>query len=108
MLDVYQEDQKIVYHTLKNAIDKDRTSHAYLFESNGYKDALPLAISFAKGLLCPMHYTNNEKCTECKQCHNIDTHNFLELKIIKPDGMWIKKEQLDELQKEFNLKSIIS
>ena len=27
--------------------------------------------------------------------------NFIELKIIEPDGQWIKKEQLEELQKEF-------
>lgn len=108
MLDKYQEKQNIAYKILKNAIVKNKTSHAYLFESNGVKDAKDLAIAFAKGLLCPNKYTNNDKCVNCTQCQNIDKNCFLELKIISPDGMWIKKEQLDELQKEFSMKSVES
>lgn len=108
MLDVYQEQQKIVYHTLKNAIDKNRTSHAYLFETKGYPDRLSLAIAFSKSLLCPSHYTNHQNCVNCTQCDNIDKNCFSELKIIEPDGLWIKKEQLDELQKEFSMKSVES
>ena len=108
MLDKYQEKQNIAYRILKNAITKNKTSHAYLFEANGVKDAKDIAISFAKGLLCPNKYTNNNNCVNCTQCQNIDKNCFLELKIISPDGMWIKKEQLDELQKEFSMKSVES
>ena len=106
MLDEYKEKQKIVYKILNNAIKQDRISHAYLFETNGYKDAKTVVLSFAKSLFCPNKYTNYEKCLYCKQCENIDKNNFIELKWIEPDGMWIKKEQLDELQKEFSMKSV--
>ena len=38
--------------------------------------------------------------------HNVNI--FPEIKIIDTDGLWIKKEQLDVLQKEFSEKSILS
>lgn len=108
MLDDYKEKQNIIYKILKQSIEQNRTSHAYLFETNGYKDAKEVAFAFAKALFCPHKYTNNQNCKNCSQCQNISQNNFIELKVIEPDGMWIKKEQLDELQKEFSLKSIAS
>lgn len=106
MLDDFIDDQQIVYKVLKNALDKNKVSHAYLFELNGYHNGTKLALAFAKFLLCPYSYTNNTKCKDCSICHNIETNNYIEFKIIEPDGQWIKKEQLSELQKEFNQKSL--
>lgn len=108
MLDKYMESQNIVYKTLTNAVNKNTYSHAYLFETNGNEEALDIAISFAKTLLCPNNYTNNNQCVNCTQCQKIDKNIFSDIKIIEPDGMWIKKEQLDELQKEFSKKSVES
>ena len=59
-------------------------------------------------LLCPYNYSNSDKCVDCTQCKNIDKNIFQDIKIIEPDGLWIKKEQLDELQKEFSEKSVIT
>ena len=107
MLDDYLLDQKITYKIIKNSIKKNKCSHAYLIDSNGYSKALDFAISFAKTLLCPFNYTNNLNCNGCSQCRIIDDGNFLELKLIKPDGEWIKKEQLEELQNLFSKKAVI-
>lgn len=101
MLDEFVSEQKIVSTILKNAVEKGRYSHAYLFETNGYKNASQMALAFAKYLLCPKHYTNSEKCESCLQCKQIDQNTFSEIQIIEPDGLWIKKEQLDQLQKDF-------
>lgn len=106
MLDDFIDIQPVVYKVLKNALDKNRISHAYLFELNGYPDGFVLARSFAKFLLCPHSYSNNSKCNNCSICNNIDNNNHIEFKIIEPEGQWIKKEQLQELQKEFNQKSL--
>lgn len=106
MLDDYKLEQPKVYRILKNAVIKNHISHAYLLEANGYKNKTLLAIAFAKMLLCPNNYSNNEKCVNCTQCTNIDKNIFSELKIIDVDGLWIKKEALDELQKEFSKTSI--
>lgn len=108
MLDDYKENQEIPYKILKNSVEKKKISHAYLFISNGYPKVLDFAKSFAKYLLCPNNYVNNSKCTKCNQCENIDNNVFTEVKIIEPDGLWIKKEQLMELQEEFNKKAIMS
>lgn len=108
MLDDYVVEQKKVTKILKNSILKNRLSHAYLFEANGYKDKKRVAIAFAKMLLCPNNYSNNQKCVDCTQCKNIDKNIFSEIKIIEPDGLWIKKEQLDELQKEFSKKGVLT
>lgn len=95
MLDKYQKNQPIAYRILTNDILREQLSHAYIFETNGYDEGLDMAIAFAKNIL-------NPDGTEA-----IDEYNYLELKIIEPDGTWIKKEQLLDLQEEFSKKSII-
>ncbi len=107
MLDDYQIDQPIIYRTLLNAVLKDTLTHAYLIELNGYSKGLDFALACAKFFLCPKHYSNADKCGDCTQCMTIDDGNFLEIKIIHPDGQWIKKEQLEELQQSFNRKAIV-
>ena len=107
MLDDYKNNQKIIYKIITNSIKKNKCSHAYLIETNGYSKSLELALSIAKTLLCPFNYTNRLSCNNCNQCDVIDDFNFLELKIIKPDGEWIKKEQLDALQNLFSKKAVI-
>ena len=108
MLDDFKEEQKIAYKILINAIKKDKISHAYLFETNGYKNKKQFLISVAKALLCPHNHTNKADSINCHVCENIEKNIYPELKIIEPDGMWIKKEQLLELQDEFKTKSIES
>lgn len=108
MLDEFQSSQRVVYQMLKNSGKKQAFSHAYLIDANHYPRKLEFAIAFAKFILCPHHYANKEQCGVCSQCQRIDDGNFTELKIISPDGSWIKKEQLEELQKQFSMKAIES
>lgn len=106
MLEDFEKIQPIAYKTLKNIINKQHFVHAYLIETNGYDEANKFIMTFAKMLLCPK-YGGQVDCKNCIQCQMIDDGNFPELKIINPDGSWIKKEQLTELQEEFSKKSII-
>lgn len=108
MLKEFQSEQKIACQIMLNSVLKNKIGHAYLIESNGYDKKNEITLSFAKLLLCPNHYTDNQKCNKCSQCQNIDKNIFSELRIIEPDGLWIKKEQLEELQKEFSTKSILA
>lgn len=107
MFDDFKEEQAIMYKLLCNSVNKNKVSHAYLLEFNGYQKGFDFALALAKYLLCPNKYTNRELCGICTQCSSIDSDNFIELKIIEPDGQWIKKEQLEELQKEFSKKALI-
>ncbi len=107
MLDDYKTQQPIVYKILKNAIKNEKYSHAYLIETGGFYDYFNFTMAFVKSLLCPQKKLHQENCNECHQCEVIDSSNFPEIKIISPEGQWIKKEQLQDLQKEFSTKSLI-
>lgn len=105
MLEEYRQTQPVAYKIIKKIIALDKPSHAYLIETNGFDKGFDLALCFAKMLLCPSK--NQQDCNICHQCQAIDDNNYHELKIIKPDGNWIKKEQLIDLQEEFNKKAVI-
>ena len=108
MLDDFKFEQEIAYKTILNSISLNKISHAYIIESNGYPKSFDFALAVAKTFLCPkLIYKNSIECENCNQCKNIDNNDFLELKIIKPEGMWIKKNELIELQDIFSKKSII-
>ena len=107
MLDDYLKEQPIAVTILKNAMKKNRLVHAYLFETNGYNKSEELIFSFIKSLLCPNNFFASCENNNCNICTMINDRCYPELKIINPDGMWIKKEQLDELQEEFSKKAIL-
>ncbi len=107
MLDDYKTSQPIVSKILKNAITDDKCSHAYLIETGGFYDSFNFVMAFVKSLLCPLHKMSKENCGDCHQCAVITSGNFPEIEIIAPDGLWIKKEQLQNLQKKFNTKALI-
>ena len=106
MLDDYINEQPVPYKMLLGTLKNNKLSHAYLFETNNYHKGFDMALSFAKYLLCPNGHTNTKEGINCSICQAIDNHQFPELKIIESDGIWIKKEQLDILQKEFSKKAI--
>ena len=68
---------------------------------------MDFALSFAKSLICPNCKDGQAECNNCNICKMIDEGNYPELKIVNPDGFWIKKEQLLDLKNEFNKKTII-
>ena len=103
MLDDFSSDQAIAYKIFKNSLLKNKLSHAYLINTNGYHKGLDFAKAFAKYLLCPNSETGNH---ECSVCHLIGNNSYSEFKLIEADGLWIKKEQTDELQEMFSMKSL--
>ena len=103
MLDDFISDQAIAYKIFKNSIIKNKLSHAYLINTNGYHKGFDFAKAFAKYLLCPNNETGSH---ECSVCHLIDNNSYSEFKVVEADGLWIKKEQTDELQEMFSMKSL--
>lgn len=106
MLDDFLIEQPVAVKILENSINKNKIVHAYLFETNGYNKSQDLIYAFIKSLLCPNKFLVSSNCQNCSICKMIDDKNYPEIKVINPDGMWIKKEQLDELQQEFSKKAI--
>jgi DNA polymerase-3 subunit delta' len=106
MLSKYRDGQPIAFNILKNEINNNSIAHAYLFSSANINIANDLALSFAKTLFCPENKFIQDSCIDCHLCQRIDDKNYSELKIIEPDGLWIKKEQLLDLQESFNMKPL--
>ena len=102
MLEEYKEKQKLAYNLFSNSFANGSISHAYLIDDNNSGDASGIVYSFIKEILCHNH--NEKECINI--CSLIDNGNYPELKVVKPDGLLIKKGQLLELQQAFSKSSI--
>lgn len=106
MLEEYKCFEPIIYKQMKNAL-KGKLSHAYLFNLNNNIYAEKMVLAFIKSILCKEHI-DIEEYKKCYICRRIDEENYQELKKVYPEGQYIKKEQLDELQKDFSTKALES
>ncbi len=105
MLEKYKDTQKNAYNLFNNQLNLNQISHAYLLDDNNSNDSFDIVISFIKAILC----NKKDFCKnfdECNICSLVDSNSYPELKIIKPDGMYIKKSQLFELQEDFSKSSV--
>lgn len=106
MLDDFKDSQVLAYKIINYSIINNRLSHAYLIETNGSDDIMDFARAFVKAIICPNHYTNNKLCNDCSICRRIDNNNYTEFKIVDTTGMWLKKEQIIDLQVDFSTISV--
>lgn len=86
-------------------IDYNKVSHTYLIEVGNYDSDYNYVLDFIKMILCNIHFE------DIKESSNpivklIDANNYPDIKIVEPEGNFIKKSQLIELQKDFNNKSL--
>lgn len=102
MLDDYKDKQFLAYNLFKNDIENNCVTHAYLIDENNYFDSFKFVLSFVKAILCETNKIDDSNCSMCSLCKRIDDGNYPEVKIISPDGMFIKKQQIITLQQEFS------
>lgn len=106
MFEKYESIQKVPCQIIKNTLKFKRFAHAYLIETNGYEYGFDFALSFAKSIICSDYKDGQADCKQCNLCQMIDENNFSEVKIIDTENNIIKKEELMDLQEEFNKKAI--
>ena len=102
MLNDYKDKQSLAYNLFLNDILNDCVTHAYLIDENNYSDSFNMIMGFVKGILCKNRQMDMNNCGNCLLCKRIDDGNYPEIKIISPDGMFIKKQQIIDLQQEFS------
>ena len=90
------------FNLLISEIEKGFISHAYLIDENNNSLAFDMVISLVKKIFC-LDSSEEKKDIICKR---IDDNNYPELKIIEPDGMLIKKQQIIDLQQEFSMEAV--
>lgn len=95
-----KERQPIVTKILFNAFSRGRVAHAYLLDGTKGTGKFETAILLAKMYFCQDSSTI-EPCEECSNCKRIEHNNHPDIFIVEPDGLSIKKEQIQALQKEF-------
>ncbi len=106
MLEEFCNIQKDFVEQVKESIiNKKNISHAYLIETNSFSKSKELVFAFAKILLC-QDITTKKHDRNCRICNLIDKNNYPELITIEPDGQFIKKEQLLNMQTSFKTKAL--
>lgn len=93
MFDVLKNEQEKAYNFIENNYENNSFSHAYIIEVKNYNN-LELFLNYFVSKLLDEDY--------------VDINNNADIYIIKPDGSSIKKNQIDELQKNFLTKSVVS
>jgi len=77
-----------------------KLSHAYLISTNNTNKCMDVLLNVIKNIFCNEEYTSN--CNKCSLCHLININSLPSLKIIEPDGSFIKKNQILELKNIFS------
>ena len=95
--------QPHVHRLIENSINKNRLSHAYLFEGERGTKKFEMAQYFAMRLLCT---SEDKPCGECHNCRRIKHRTHPNVYYIEPIKNTIRKNQIQELQTEFSKTSI--
>ena len=98
-----EDKQGVAYNLLFNEIKENKISHAYLIIENNNMQAFNLVLKFVKAIICK-DIKGQDEIDIISQ--RIDDNNYPELKIIEPDGLLIKKQQIINLQQDFSRKAI--
>lgn len=106
MLNDYKDKQFLAYNLFISDLENNCVTHAYLIDENNFDDSYNMVLSFVKEILCENKYYDNSKCNNCSLCKRIDDGNYPEVRIISADGMYIKKQQIIDLQREFSRSSV--
>lgn len=99
-----KEKQKHFFEYINNSIIiNNKVSHAYLIETKGYLKYKEVIIELIKSILTLGK--NNEESNKINKL--LDSNNYPDLKIINPEGNFIKKEQLIILENQYSKKSML-
>ena len=101
-LEVVKRQTKL-FDLFDKAIKNNKLSHAYLFDSYNNSNSLDVVLSLCKMIMCE---NDDYFCDNCSVCNSISHDNYTDVKIIRPDGNYIKKEQIIELQNSYSMISI--
>jgi DNA polymerase-3 subunit delta' len=99
--------QPRVIKLLANSIQKQRLAHAYLFEGKKGTGKKDIGILLAKSFFCE-NLQDYKPCESCKNCKRIQSGNHPDVHIVEPDGLSIKKGQIQALQEEFSKSGVES
>ncbi len=98
--DIYGQDKQIA--VLKNAMERGRVPHAYLFHGTRGVGKRKTAKVFAKALICSKE--NLDSCDRCASCTKIDHGNHPDVITIIPKGNVIKIDVIKDLRRQMKFR----
>lgn len=100
-----EQKQFKIFNQLKQVLNNQKLSHAYLF--NGLKEygTIEMAYFMAQAIFCE-HGSNQLPCQQCMNCQNIANQLFLNVEHIQPEGSHIKVEQIRGLKNQLNYSNL--
>lgn len=97
------EEQKEFFNEIDNVISNNKIIHAFLIETNNYKDKDEIILLFIKKIF--ENYISDQD--ELNNVYTlIDNNTLSDLIIIEPDGTIIKKEQVLAIKEKFKTTSV--
>ncbi len=84
---------------LRNALSKGRLAHAYIFTGMDGVGKRYTAFMLAKAMNCQSPPEPGNCCDRCSSCVKIDAGNHADVISLKPEGEFIKIDQIRDLQK---------
>ncbi len=100
--DISGQERAIAF--LKRAMERGRVSHAYLFFGMGGVGKRTTAEIFARALNC--RGGNHDACDRCSSCLKISHHNHPDVMILKPEGQFIRIQDVRELQNQMRFRPL--
>ncbi len=97
---IWGQDKAIA--VLQNALRHERVPQAYLFSGCEGVGKKFTALMLAKALNC--REKHDDACDHCVSCHKIDGGNHPDVRIIEPEGQFIKIDQIRDMQKDVGYK----
>jgi len=91
---------------IDSIIERKTISHSYLVEVSNYDNDLSYVYDFIKMILCNIKY-DEISVSDNSIIHLVDSNNYPDIKVIEPDGTFIKKGQVIDLQREFSNTSLL-
>ena len=95
MLEKHEKKQKVAYQIIKNEIDNNKLSHAYIIESNRCADTNDFIYCMLADIL------DKPELYEV-----IKNNNYPDVKFMQTLDLQFKKNEILELQKEFKTKPL--
>ena len=100
MLNKLKNQQPVVYQVLNNCLKHHKLSHAIMLSGSKNSLKLKTATLIAQSVVCE----KNElfACEQCDACLKIANQNYADMTFLDGSKVSIKKDEIMELQKQFN------
>ena len=91
---------------LRRSLAEGRVGHAYLITGSPQIGKTTLARTFAQALNCAHPEAGERPCGACRSCYLVSGDNHPDVRLVEPDGAYLKIGQIRALQRQVALSPV--